>query len=91
MRAVEEQRRLRVRTADGQHLVWLSGIRIDGPAGEVLADRLPLAGGDAATVAAGLDRGGVLIGEPLARKGGYAAGDTLVLAGPEGPDRKSVV
>ncbi|HPF69978.1 MAG TPA: ABC transporter permease [Candidatus Krumholzibacteria bacterium] len=91
VRAVEEQRRLRVRTADGQHLVWLSGIRIDGPAGEVLADRLPLAGGDAATVAAGLDRGGVLIGEPLARKGGYAAGDTLVLAGPEGPVALPVV
>ncbi len=41
--------------------------------------------GDADTVAARLKRGWVLIGEPLARKGGYAAGDTLVLAGPHGP------
>jgi putative ABC transport system permease protein len=82
---VEEQRRLRVRTADGRHLVWLNGIRIAGPAGAVLSGRLPLVGGDPAQVAAGLDAGGVLIGEPLARKGGYAPGDTLRLAGPHGP------
>ena len=83
--AVEEQRRLRVRTADGEHLVWLNGIRTAGVAGAELAGRLPLVGGDPDAVVARLAQGGVLVGEPLARKGGYAAGDTLVLAGPDGP------
>ncbi|MFO7610634.1 MAG: ABC transporter permease [Candidatus Krumholzibacteriia bacterium] len=85
VRAVEEQRRLRVRTADGRQLVWLNGVRFAGVAGAELAGRLPLVGGDPDTVAARLARGQVLIGEPLARKGGYAPGDTLVLAGPDGP------
>ena len=88
--AVEEQRRLRVRTADGAHVVWLNGVRTAGIAGAELAGRLPLVGGDPDTVSARLHRGGVLIGEPLARKGGYATGDTLVLAGPHGPVRLPV-
>lgn len=85
VRAVEEQRRLRVRTADGRQLVWLNGVRFAGVAGAELAGRLPLVGGDPDLVVAKLERGGVLIGEPLARKGGYAPGDTLVLAGADGP------
>ncbi|MCB1182258.1 ABC transporter permease [bacterium] len=83
--AVEEQRRLQVGTADGRHRIWLSGIRTAGLPGTELATRLPLLSGDADTVAARLDAGRVLIGEPLARKAGLATGDTLRLAGPRGP------
>ncbi len=83
--AVEEQRRLRVRTADGQHQIWLNGIRVAGLPGTELATRLPLQKGDTQAVAAGLERGEALIGEPLARKAGLAMGDTLLLAGPRGP------
>ena len=83
--AVEEQRRLRVRTSDGARLIWLNGIKVAGLPGTELATRLPLQSGDPWLVAAGLDRGEVLIGEPLARKEGLAIGDTLVLAGAKGP------
>lgn len=82
--AVEEQRRLRVRTADGEHVIWLNGIKVAGLPGTELATRLPLMSGEAATVAHGLDQGGVLIGEPLARKARLAPGDTLRLATPHG-------
>jgi len=83
--AVEEQRRLRVRSADGRHLIWLNGIRVAAVPGAELATRLPLLTGDPDEVAAGLARGEMLIGEPLARKAGLAIGDTLALAGPGGP------
>ena len=83
--AVEEQRRMRVRTRDGRHQIWLNGIKVAGLPGTDLATRLPLQKGRPDDVAAGLDRGQVLIGEPLARKAGLAAGDTLWLAGPDGP------
>ena len=43
--AVEEQRRLRVRTADGRHQIWLNGIRVAGLPGAELATRLPLLDG----------------------------------------------
>ncbi len=82
--ALEEQRRLRVRTRTGGHQIWLNGIKVAGLPGTELAHRLPLLQGDPAEVAVGLERGQVLIGEPLARKAGLAAGDTLWLAGPRG-------
>ncbi len=83
--ALEEQRRLQVRTRDGEHQIWLSGIKVAGLPGTELARRLPLLTGSADEVADRLDRGQVLIGEPLARKAELAAGDTLWLAGPRGP------
>ncbi len=83
--ALEEQRRFQVQTADGQRLIWLNGIKVAGLPGTELATRLPLIGGDPVKVGQGLQRGEVLIGEPLARKGGYDVGDTLILAGPSGP------
>ena len=82
--AVEEQRRLRIFTADRAHRVWLNGIRTAAIPGAELAGRLPLLAGDPTVVAAGLEGGGVLIGEPLARRAGLATGDTLRLAGPRG-------
>jgi len=82
--AVEEQRRLRVRTRDGRHQIWLNGIKVAGLPGTGLANRLPLQTGHPAVVAAGLEHGQVLIGEPLARKAGLASGDTLWLAAPTG-------
>lgn len=83
--AIEEQRRLRVRTEDGRFRIWLSGIRVAGLPGAELATRLPLLQGDPEEVTRRLDTGQVLIGEPLARKAHLAAGDTLRLAGPQGP------
>jgi putative ABC transport system permease protein len=83
--AFEEQRRLRVRTTDGRHLIWLNGVRVGGIDRADLADRLPLKTGEPDVVAESLARGEVLIGEPLARKANLAVGDTLRLAGPEGP------
>ena len=83
--AVEEQRRLRIRTSDGQHQIWLSGIKVAGIPGAELASRLPLQIGSPDAVARGMAAGGVLIGEPLARKANLAPGDTLRLAGPYGP------
>jgi putative ABC transport system permease protein len=82
--AVEEQRRFRVQTTDGRRLIWLNGIKVAGVPGKELASRLPLMEGDPQAVARGLDRGEILIGEPLARKGHLAVGDTLLLAGPRG-------
>ncbi len=82
--AVEEQRRLRVDMTDGGRKVWLNGVRFSGLPRAELAARLPLAGGDAREVAALMERGHAVIGEPLARKEGLAAGDTLRLAGPAG-------
>jgi putative ABC transport system permease protein len=82
---VETQRRLQVRTASGEHLVWLNGITLAGVPGAELARRLPLQEGDPVQVAQLMnERGGVLIGEPLARKAHLAIGDTLALAGPRG-------
>lgn len=83
--ALEEQRRLRVRSSDGRQLIWLSGIQVANLPGAELAGRLPLQTGTPETVGRGLDQGLVLIGEPLARKAGLAPGDTLRLAGPRGP------
>jgi putative ABC transport system permease protein len=83
--AVEQQRRLRVRTADGKNLVWLNGIKVAGLPRAELATRLPLQKGEPLAVARGLERGEILIGEPLARKGHLAIGDSLFLAGPDGP------
>lgn len=83
--AIEKQRRLRIQTVEGEFRIWLSGIAVAGIPGAELASRLPLLAGDPQEVADGLDAGGVLIGEPLARKGGLARGDTLRLAGPAGP------
>ncbi|MDX2473146.1 MAG: FtsX-like permease family protein, partial [Candidatus Krumholzibacteria bacterium] len=88
--AVEEQRRLRVHSADGQHLIWLSGIKTAGVPGAELAGRLPLQTGSPEAVAAALAAGQVLIGEPLARKAQLAPGDTLVLAGPTDDVRLTV-
>jgi putative ABC transport system permease protein len=86
VRGVETQRRLQVRTAAGDHLVWLNGITIAGIREAELARRLPLMEGDPVRVAQQLnEEGGVLIGEPLARKAHLAVGDTLRLAGPFGP------
>ncbi len=87
--SLEEQRRLRVATVDGRP-VWLNGLRLtDRPLPGVpqadLAGRLPLLAGTPAAAVAGLRSGGVLIGEPLARKAGLTVGDTLRLAGPRGP------
>jgi len=85
VRGVETQRRLRVRTADGKHLVWLNGVTFAGVPGAELAGRLPLMTGDPDQVARMLtEQGAVMVGEPLARKGGLAVGDTLRLAGPDG-------
>jgi putative ABC transport system permease protein len=85
--AVEEQRRLRIATPDGRFRVWLNGIKVAGLPGTELVHRLPLQQGEAADVARRLEAGEVLIGEPLARKGALAIGDTLDLAGPAGPIR----
>ncbi len=82
--AVEEQRRMRVRTADGAHQIWLNGITVADLPGAELANRLPLLPGQPTDVADRLERGQVLIGEPLARKAGLAADDTLRLAGVHG-------
>jgi putative ABC transport system permease protein len=87
--SLEEQRRLRVATTDGRP-VWLNGLRMtDQPLPGVpradLAGRLPLLAGEPRAAVAGLRDGGVLIGEPLARKTGLTVGDTLRLAGPDGP------
>ena len=75
--AVEEQRRLRVRTVDGRHQIWLNGIRVAGVDRADLSRRLPLKTGDPREVTARLRRGEVLIGEPLARKAGLGVGDVL--------------
>jgi len=83
--ALEEQRRLRVRTVEDDHQIWLSGIKVAGLPGTELARRLPLLAGDPDEVARRLESGQVLIGEPLARKAGLGVGDTLSLAGPGGP------
>jgi len=84
--AVEEQRRMRVRTSDGRFQVWLNGVAFAGMSASELGHRLPLMSGDPETVARLLtEHEGVLIGEPLARKSGLATGDTLRLAGPDGP------
>jgi putative ABC transport system permease protein len=86
VRAVETQRRLQVRTTDGDHLIWLNGVTMAGIAGAELAERLPLMAGDPVQVSRRLQEdGAVMIGEPLARKAGLAVGDTLRLAGPRGP------
>ena len=77
VRGVETQRRLQIRTTDGKQLVWLNGISFAGIPEAELSRRLPLMEGHPDTVAALLTRSeGVLIGEPLARKGGLAPGDT---------------
>ena len=83
--AVEEQRRLRIQTADGQRLIWLNGIKVAEVPGAELASRLPLMEGDPELVDQKMTAGQNLIGEPLARKGGLAICDTLFLAGPNGP------
>jgi len=83
--ALEELRRMRVRTRDGQHQIWLSGVEVAGLPGAELARRLPLQAGDPEEIGRGLARGQVLIGEPLARKANLAPGDTLWLSGPAGP------
>lgn len=82
--AVEEQRRLRVRTNAGRQ-VWLNGIRTTNPPGAELSTRLPLVDGDPVAVSRLMEQGHALVGEPLARKGGYAPGDTLRIVGPDGP------
>lgn len=82
--AVEEQRRLRVQTADGQRLIWLNGIKVADVPGAELASRLPLMEGAPEAVDSKMMAGQILIGEPLARKGGLAIGDSLFLAGPHG-------
>jgi putative ABC transport system permease protein len=82
---VETQRRLQVRTTDGRHQVWLNGVSIAGIPAADLTRRLPLMDGDPVQVARRLNQeGAVMIGEPLARKGNLAVGDTLQLAGPGG-------
>ncbi len=83
--AVEEQRRLQVRTWPEGRRVWLNGIRAAGIPGAELVGRLPLQSGRPEQAAAALQEGEILIGEPLSRKGGLAVGDTLRLAGPLGP------
>ncbi len=83
--AVEEQRRLQVRTVPEGRRIWLNAIRVAGIPGAELAQRLPLQSGRPEIVAQAMESGALLIGEPLARKGGLAIGDTLQLAGPEGP------
>jgi putative ABC transport system permease protein len=86
VQGLETQRRLRVRTADGAHLVWLNGVNFAGIPEAALAQRLPLKTGEPDRVADLLvNRGAVMVGEPLARKAGLAIGDTLTLAGPDGP------
>ena len=86
VQGLETQRRLRVRTADGAHLVWLNGVNFAGIPEAALARRLPLKTGEPERVVDLLvNRGAVLVGEPLARKAGLAIGDTLTLAGPDGP------
>lgn len=82
--AVETQRRIRVRDATGDRLVWVNGVATAGVPGAELSTRLPLMTGDPARVAEGILRGGgTMIGEPLARKAGLGVGDTLRLAGPD--------
>ncbi len=83
--AVEQQRRLRIDTTDQRFRIWLSGIKTAGLPGTELSTRLPLLYGDPVEVARRLDEGEVMIGEPLARKGFLAAGDTLRMLGPAGP------
>lgn len=82
--AVEEQRRLRIALADGSREIWLNGIRMSGLTAGDLAARLPLLSGKPDEVAEALPEGGVVIGEPLARKGRLAVGDTLHLMAPTG-------
>jgi putative ABC transport system permease protein len=83
--AVEEQRRLQVRVLPEGRRIWLNGIRAAGIPGAELVGRLPLQTGRPAEAAAALEAGSILIGEPLARKGHVAIGDTLRLTGPDGP------
>jgi len=82
--AVEEQRRLRIQTADGKRLIWLNGIKVADVPGAELASRLPLMEGAPDVVDSKMIAGQILIGEPLARKGGLAIGDSLFLAGRQG-------
>ena len=71
VQAVETQRRLQVRTTDGDHLVWLNGVTTAGIAGAELSGRLPLMAGDPVQVARRLaDRG---------------CGHDRRTAGPQGP------
>jgi len=82
VRAVEGQRRLRVRTT--QRELYLSGLNL-ADAGVPWETRLPLLAGDPVTTMRGMRGGGVVISEPLARKERLAVGDTLTLYGRDGP------
>jgi putative ABC transport system permease protein len=85
VRAADLQRRLEAHTADG-HPVRLVAFARLGEAPGRWASRLPLQSGDPDRVERSLrEEGAVLITEPLARRTGLATGDTLVLAGPDGP------
>ncbi len=88
--AVEEQRRMHLYTADRRFRIWLNGIKVADIPGAELATRLPLKKGAPEAVAAGLEHGEILIGEPLAQKARLDIGDTLVLSGPSGPLRYRV-
>ncbi|HXV60184.1 MAG TPA: FtsX-like permease family protein, partial [Vicinamibacteria bacterium] len=59
----------------------LSGIDVDVP----IAGRFSLLDGSAEQAERGLTAGGVLVGEPLARKLGLSVGGELVVAGFDGP------
>jgi putative ABC transport system permease protein len=59
----------------------LSGI----DAGVPVEGRFALLEGDLSEAIPALERGAVLVGEPLARKAGLGLGDALVVAGPDGP------
>lgn len=89
VRGVDRQRRLEARTVGG-HPVRLMAIDRRGSLDEHWSVRAPLLSGDLATLPARLERGEVVVSEPLARRQGLAVGDTLSLATPAGPARRAV-
>ncbi|HOX24667.1 MAG TPA: FtsX-like permease family protein [Candidatus Krumholzibacteria bacterium] len=85
VRAADRQRRISGRTTDGRAL-RLAAFRRTGEAGPRQLSRVPLLAGDPERVERALrDDGACVITEPLARHAGLAVGDTLRLAGADGP------
>jgi putative ABC transport system permease protein len=67
---------------DGERRIALAGVDMALPGGE---SRFPLLAGDSRTAIAAARAGAVIISEPLSRKAGLVAGDSLRLLTPRGP------
>lgn len=87
VRSADLQRRLQGLTVGGRPVRLAAFERVGQGLRPVVA-RLPLLDGDEATIEQQLVRGGAaLISEPLARRTGLGVGDTLTIAGVDGPAR----